>query len=267
MSCGCLSPVALVIRIMALRQEPKGFAIAGVVISILGFLPMVIVAIPFLIISLGLAQVSNTLAKLPPPAPPPAIRLHEPPPTSDAAREVAATDLGKPVRNADQFLTESEVRRYVALRADLHARIIADAQTMALMEASPGSRPTGYGITREGIALLDALHRHEAAALAAAGMGDSNTQASGARIYATLRSSAASGDEAAAQVVAHVDATSPAPHRIQRGRPGFDAMCRRLKLPVAISATEVGKVRVVAPELAVGLPAYVEEATLLRKAE
>lgn len=47
-TCGLLSPVSLIISGMALRKKPKGFAIAGLVISTISLL-MAIVMIPMMI--------------------------------------------------------------------------------------------------------------------------------------------------------------------------------------------------------------------------
>lgn len=46
LSCGLLSPVGLIISMMGLKREPKGLAIAGVVIGLVGSL-WVIVALVF----------------------------------------------------------------------------------------------------------------------------------------------------------------------------------------------------------------------------
>jgi type II secretory pathway pseudopilin PulG len=44
-SCGTLSPIALILSCIGLRKEPKGLAIAGLVISILGTIELILVAI------------------------------------------------------------------------------------------------------------------------------------------------------------------------------------------------------------------------------
>jgi hypothetical protein len=62
-SCGALAPVALILSIIGMRKEPKGLAIAGLIISILGMIELLIFGIYFATVGvmfascLGLAAV------------------------------------------------------------------------------------------------------------------------------------------------------------------------------------------------------------------
>ncbi|MCA9305693.1 MAG: type II secretion system protein GspG [Phycisphaerales bacterium] len=52
-SCGLIAPVGLIMSIIAMRREPRGFAIAGLILGILGSL-WVLVAVVFVIVMGGL---------------------------------------------------------------------------------------------------------------------------------------------------------------------------------------------------------------------
>jgi hypothetical protein len=50
---GCLSPVALILSAIALFGKPKGFAIAGTIISVIGMIPLLlIIVVPVMMIGL-----------------------------------------------------------------------------------------------------------------------------------------------------------------------------------------------------------------------
>lgn len=53
-SCGLISPIGLIMSIIAMKREPKGFAIAGLVLGILGSLWMLVV-VGFVLVMGGLA--------------------------------------------------------------------------------------------------------------------------------------------------------------------------------------------------------------------
>ncbi|MCA9292625.1 MAG: type II secretion system protein GspG [Phycisphaerales bacterium] len=54
LSCGLLSPIGLILSLVALKKEPKGLAIAGVVLGALGLCGMPIALLFFLPLVLGL---------------------------------------------------------------------------------------------------------------------------------------------------------------------------------------------------------------------
>lgn len=58
-TCGLLSPVGLIMSAFAMRKEPKGFAIAGLVIGIVGTLTGVIGIIFFGVVFLGIIALAG----------------------------------------------------------------------------------------------------------------------------------------------------------------------------------------------------------------
>jgi hypothetical protein len=60
LSCGCLSPIGLVLSIIGLFREPRGFAIAGLILGILGSFWLILAV--FLIPAIAIAIVGAALA-------------------------------------------------------------------------------------------------------------------------------------------------------------------------------------------------------------
>ena len=69
-SCGLLCPVGLLMSIIAMRREPRGFAIAGLIIGLLGSL-WIFIALGFIILTGGVvaAAVALGIAAWTPPIP------------------------------------------------------------------------------------------------------------------------------------------------------------------------------------------------------
>ena len=63
-SGGCLAPIGLIISLIALRQEPRGFAIAGAIIggiaSFIGIIVFVLVIIPMIFIGTAAVALSQS---------------------------------------------------------------------------------------------------------------------------------------------------------------------------------------------------------------
>ncbi len=62
-SCGVLSPIALILSLIALSKSPRGMAIAGTVLGCVGIIPMVLFAIPFVIAIVALPHAAEAVRK------------------------------------------------------------------------------------------------------------------------------------------------------------------------------------------------------------
>ncbi len=61
MSCGILSPIALLISFIALFKRPRGFAVAGTIISVIGSIALVLVGASFVLAMIGVKKGAEAL--------------------------------------------------------------------------------------------------------------------------------------------------------------------------------------------------------------
>src|SRR5688572_25362426 len=60
-SCGVLSPIGLILSLIALGKQPRGFAIAGAIIGALGSLFLAVVGIGIIMAALGLGMAAKMI--------------------------------------------------------------------------------------------------------------------------------------------------------------------------------------------------------------
>lgn len=252
-TCGCLSPVALVVSLFGLRREPKTLAVAGVVLSLLGFLPLALMAAPFLVAFLGARSIANTNNMTMGQTGTMLLDLNTMTRGSEAVR---VTDNNRPPRRFDVPLTQEEVRKYLDIRADLHARISADPEALAADTAPRPADPNALTFP-EAVFL-----KHEAAALLAGGLGDAEAATVGARIYVALKSANDADAPEVQGAVAHANG-SLGRTTLQYVGTDLDMLCRFLEFEPTATPEEETLVRSVAAELAGGLPTSIEAKTLL----
>lgn len=61
MSCGILSPIALLLSFLALFKRPRGFAVAGTIISVIGTIALVLVGASFVLAMIGVKKGAEAL--------------------------------------------------------------------------------------------------------------------------------------------------------------------------------------------------------------
>ncbi len=107
-SCGCLAPVGALISLAGMTREPRGFAIAGLVIGIVGMAPFFLIAVPFLLAIIA----GGTMAALNPQMNPPRVVPNAPAP---AAGQVIVRSAQEQITNSRFLEAENRLRNYAEI--------------------------------------------------------------------------------------------------------------------------------------------------------
>lgn len=119
-SCGCLAPFGALISLVGMAREPRGFAIAGLVLGIVGMAPFILIALPILMAIIA----GGTMAALNPPVNTPRVVPNTPAP---GGGQMIVRTVQEQVTNSRFRVAENRLRNYAEIPTEPEGnRAIAD---------------------------------------------------------------------------------------------------------------------------------------------